>query len=360
MKDTILYYPTIKIKDGYWLRNAILYWDRVASIVPGLEFEEFDSAELNYLMEAGIYEPIYPVEMTRDPELCRQFGQEVKEKLARRSEAQRRRAGIRKADEEMFRIHKKKLAVYPEEKLHVNKMPDTLLDWLLSEGIASMDRDGLWIDMKQTEAEVYMAVLAKYLSKCHGNTVIGTDYWRYFRYPYSYSKPKDKKACELYLNVAMQKILPVPKMNVPIEEILDFRVRYEKELQRFRRRLDRFYWELKQCGDLWEMQEKSDRFRAELDSDLREIEEWMRQRRFSYARCALRTLVSLGVTEGVEALKASGNISHAQAMGISLVVGAAGSLVSARAQAAAEWEADQAYLFYAGKNGMIQTRRRAK
>ena len=35
-EKTILYYPTIKIRDCYWLRNAILYWDRVASIVRDL------------------------------------------------------------------------------------------------------------------------------------------------------------------------------------------------------------------------------------------------------------------------------------------------------------------------------------
>lgn len=29
--NTILYYPTIKIKDGIWLRNALLYWDKVSS-----------------------------------------------------------------------------------------------------------------------------------------------------------------------------------------------------------------------------------------------------------------------------------------------------------------------------------------
>ena len=33
MAQTILYYPTIDIQDGAWLRNAILYWDEVPSIV---------------------------------------------------------------------------------------------------------------------------------------------------------------------------------------------------------------------------------------------------------------------------------------------------------------------------------------
>ena len=33
MGQTFLYYPKINILDGAWLRNAILYWDEVPSIV---------------------------------------------------------------------------------------------------------------------------------------------------------------------------------------------------------------------------------------------------------------------------------------------------------------------------------------
>lgn len=33
MKATVLYYPTISIPDNFWLRQALLYFDEVASIV---------------------------------------------------------------------------------------------------------------------------------------------------------------------------------------------------------------------------------------------------------------------------------------------------------------------------------------
>lgn len=59
MAQSILYYPKIDIQDGAWLRNAILYWDEVSSIVP---YEEYDnlSVELQYLKNLGVYSPIYP------------------------------------------------------------------------------------------------------------------------------------------------------------------------------------------------------------------------------------------------------------------------------------------------------------
>jgi hypothetical protein len=34
MKRTVLYYPTISIPNGAWLRRALFYFDEIASIVP--------------------------------------------------------------------------------------------------------------------------------------------------------------------------------------------------------------------------------------------------------------------------------------------------------------------------------------
>ena len=62
MAQTILYYPTINIQDGTWLRNAILYWDEVSSIVPYENYPDF-SPELLYLQELGVYKAVYPREL---------------------------------------------------------------------------------------------------------------------------------------------------------------------------------------------------------------------------------------------------------------------------------------------------------
>ena len=59
MKRTILYYPTIDIPADDWLRNALLYWDEVSSIVP-----ESSSIELSptiiYLQEEEQFRRINP------------------------------------------------------------------------------------------------------------------------------------------------------------------------------------------------------------------------------------------------------------------------------------------------------------
>ena len=62
MSQTILYYPNINIPDGSWLRNALLYWDEVSSIVPYENYPDF-SSELLYLQKLGVYKAIYPQEL---------------------------------------------------------------------------------------------------------------------------------------------------------------------------------------------------------------------------------------------------------------------------------------------------------
>lgn len=59
MAQTILYYPTINIQDSAWLRNAVLYWDEVSSIVPYEDYPNF-SPEVLFLQRSGVYKAVYP------------------------------------------------------------------------------------------------------------------------------------------------------------------------------------------------------------------------------------------------------------------------------------------------------------
>src|SRR5688572_20093494 len=62
-KRNILYYPTINIPTDDWLRNAVLYWDEVSSIVPQ-DWENKHLIELSpdirYLMDEGQFRSIRP------------------------------------------------------------------------------------------------------------------------------------------------------------------------------------------------------------------------------------------------------------------------------------------------------------
>ena len=60
MTETILYYPTIKVTDSPWLRNAILYWDNIATIVPSIYKEDYYTPEMGLLEETNMYKSVSP------------------------------------------------------------------------------------------------------------------------------------------------------------------------------------------------------------------------------------------------------------------------------------------------------------
>jgi len=59
MERILLYYPSINIPNGAWLRNSLLYTDQLSTIVP---FSDIDDKRLNddmrILFDEGQYHPI--------------------------------------------------------------------------------------------------------------------------------------------------------------------------------------------------------------------------------------------------------------------------------------------------------------
>ena len=68
IKRSILYYPTISIPTDRWLRQALLYWDEVGSIVP----KNWDDANLislgtdiDFLTNEGEFRPVDPQKLIK-------------------------------------------------------------------------------------------------------------------------------------------------------------------------------------------------------------------------------------------------------------------------------------------------------
>lgn len=55
-----LYYPTIDIEDDEWIKNAILFWDEIDTIVPKSISNPYKNANSLYLSDLGILKPISP------------------------------------------------------------------------------------------------------------------------------------------------------------------------------------------------------------------------------------------------------------------------------------------------------------
>jgi len=343
---TILYYPTIKITDGNWLRNAILYWDNVASIVPGYNYDEFNSPEVEYLSSVGIYKPIYPASLEGNDVLCNRFCCEVKAKLDQR----RKRDG----NEEISRIHREKLAMSQQSMLHINKTPELILDFLKEEGIVMENCDGPWLNMRTRDADIYMSILAKYLAKIEGNTDIGTDVYRRFFYPYVRANQRNEEK-QIYLDMALQKILPIPDNTISYEEIVDFRMEYHTKLQSFRRRIDLLYDRLKSdVEEIEELQEKIIRFKNEIDDDLHMIEELLNKDSIPFKLCSLRTLLPMAATVGIEIATWKKCMSKPQEILAEVMLNLVTLVVRGKNTNDYQINENNAYLFYAMQNGMIK------
>ena len=344
-EKTILYYPTIRIKDGAWLRNALLYWDKVSSIVPGMNYDEFNSIEIEYLQDAGIYEPIYPFELEYEDGLCKMFCQQVKENLksSKRSMSKRHTA----------RVHVDKSSMV--DRVHISKTPEPILDYLLEEGIAQRSNDGTWINMNSKDAEVYMATLAKYLAKVHGNTEIGTDISAKFFYPYARIKGNIDAEKQIYLNIALHEILPVPNMDVPLSDIIDFRKKYERELKCFRQRIEAFQLELNHCRDMEDIEYTTGALQRQMDDDLHKIEELMSSRGIIRTKKAMKILIPIAAATGIGLLAERVGIPKTGSALLRDIAGASVSLFCSKDDL--RMEDKSAYLFYARKNGFISTTR---
>ena len=52
MFNNALYYPYISIPDNLWLRQVILYWDKICPIVPGELWSQIPSGHISKQLES--------------------------------------------------------------------------------------------------------------------------------------------------------------------------------------------------------------------------------------------------------------------------------------------------------------------
>ena len=235
MAQTILYYPTINIQDGAWLRNAILYWDEVSSIVPYENYPNF-SPELLYLQKLGVYKAVYPQELFFS-EFAEDFCDSIVKRISDYDQSGTKTInnGIQNG---RVRVHKNKIyAPALHELIHDRKLPPRLLDYFGDKRfINDYNTDG-WMEIDSKIAQIYMRTLAEYSIKCSDkDIVLGTDKSAHSREIYNDSRNHaDLQAQCCKINI--ENCLPQPSMDVSFEDILEFKNRRKGELNAFRKKI---------------------------------------------------------------------------------------------------------------------------
>ena len=224
MKRTILYYPKIVIPPAPWLKQAVLYWDEVASIIPGIPPEEggdWLNPEMAFLQNEGEFRAFRPEILRSEYDAAKEFDQEFR--------------AIVEGPEFQERLRRERGEL--TARIHHTKVTEILyFEFLEPRELARPGPDYAWFLFEPNTAMLFVTLLVKYLADIDEHlTVVGTDHQIYEDFSFSPLIAEPSVPC---LNAFFGDILPVPRDDVPLDDIVRFKQKRRYELLRFRQYLD--------------------------------------------------------------------------------------------------------------------------
>lgn len=223
----IIYYPYINPPQE-WIKQALLYWDRVCTIIP-VNYHEIETVlhpDLIWLRDRGIYEAI-----TAD---------DIQD-----HEKQNLRQEILK-----YLHSKDKIPIKPDdwsltkkERIFYGKLPEEVEEDLKKAGHLKGRKN--YLEINSDLFGVLLCLIAKYLSK---SLTIRDNYYSIFTMGSEFEKcnfePIYPDRSEMCIQVMLNNFLPVPSGTEPLENILEFKETNRGDLAGFRRALDSLYVQL--------------------------------------------------------------------------------------------------------------------
>lgn len=281
-KRTILYYPTISVPTGAWLRQALLYWDEIGSIVP----QRWDNSDLipytpdiEYLRAEGEFRPFRPETLTTQPERWNDL-----QALEKEFRSIVTSVGFQRL---LAPTHQRQLAWH----IHLDKVSARLFSFLERTGLAAVDSENPeWYLVEEKTALLYMAVLAKYLADIDIQaTVPGTDRREYERLIYDAPSRWRGFVC---LDTRFRNVLPIPRDDVPLSDILPFKRKRRAELLNFRQQIDHFQQKLSQAEDRREVKQIVTSFRESIEKGLNDLSTLLQDAKIAMTVGSLKTIIN--------------------------------------------------------------------
>jgi len=239
MKNSVIYYPYIRVPETPWFSRVLLYWDSVGAIVPTEYLEDPDRLGpfMTSLVKEGLVHQVVPgYYLGMAPNFTEAFLDYLDQLPANRARSERQAA---------FRIHSESL---PGEEVHLEKLQG-LGDALVERGLAHRDDTGRfsnWFEVEPSVARDFMAYLAGVLGQ-----VLGDDQF----YPITDEANhldaflSKSTQCDVLRNVVLDAVLPAPGENVEAPRIADFKYKYSDELSHFRLAIEEEISQLSAIGE---------------------------------------------------------------------------------------------------------------
>ena len=293
MKRNILYYPTINIQNEDWIRNALIYWDEISSIVP-MDYNENPVIELNgnvqFLRDEGFFRPISPDTLIKNSNTqnnIKNFEIEFLEIIKSREfdKVQLPRYGNHS-------IHNTKIRQPENYDIHNDKVSNGILQALADREL--IERDSMhseWIQVEPKTALLYMSLLAKYIAELDiQSTTIGTDNHSYELLNFNANSRHDNVSC---FSSNLNKVLPTPAPNVSFEKILDFKNKRKDELLKFRKEISDFEEKISNSDSIKEVKSHMIEFSEKIELEVNELNKCFKDARILTVAKSLKSLISI-------------------------------------------------------------------
>lgn len=307
MNRTILYYPTIDIPSPSWLKHAALYWDEVSSIVPKSWDDKILinlSTDIQYLMAEGQFRPIKPEDLifkTDNWDAFEQFRKELEETVSSK-EFQRL---INRQPFSTYRVHSNKVEQKLTSRIHANKTSDSIFYFLSEASLAKRESHSDWLLFEKNTALLYMSLLAKYLADIDGNqTTIGTDSHYYEKL--NFKRVKEDAGFPV-VSFNLNKVLPTPRNDVPMEKILDFKRKRKDNLLHFKRHISDFQSKIAKAKSQTELKEAATNFEDTLTTGVQDLHSVLADAKIESVFKSFKSLVNL---KSPTLLTAAGTIAN--------------------------------------------------
>ncbi|WP_269235017.1 DUF6236 family protein [Flavobacterium flavigenum] len=349
MERILLYYPSINIPDGNWLRNSLLYTDKVASIFP---FENIEDERVNdetkALYDEGLYKPISAFKEFKpsDKEL-ETFETNFIDTL--NSEE------FQKLQNIYQRYNRQKNLGFGDYAMYVNKLTENISDYLRHTNRLRFDYYEE-VRVEKFSAIIYMSMLADYLACVNKDLVIpSTDQQEFERLAFQLA---DNKI--LTHRIQLDNCLPTPSPATSIKDIIKFKKKRKFELLQFREVLDKVESEINSTDNLADRKLKLIQFHEKIQKELIEIKKLLGDSKLDFALNCFSSLLDFKQKEVAGTATGLGLASAGLAASMPFVgLGAgalilSGTLVSSYKKINRQVESNSSsYLYFAQQAGIL-------